>query len=393
LHVVVIPSWYPSDENPIRGIFFRQQAHALERAGHRVGVVAPQHRSLRMLKRKRLGWPRGVSIEDDSGVSVYQHQEWALFPRIPHANLRLWLRAGEVLFERYVRERDKPDVVHAHSILNAGLLAARLKERFGVPAVLTEHSSAFARGMIHGWQERGVRLAFAAMDARLVVSPALGNMLEERYGAAVRPWAWVPNMVDTEFFGLSPSQERHSRQFTFLTVSFLSETKGHRVLLEAFARRFAGDSDVRLRIGGEGEIRGELERQAHELRISEQVNFLGPLDVGRVRDEMWACDGFVLSSFYETFGVVVIEALACGKPVIATRCGGPESVINARNGILVPVEDVAALGDAMERIKEQVSLYDPQGIRKDCVARFGEAAVAGTLTNVYENVVRERGAR
>jgi teichuronic acid biosynthesis glycosyltransferase TuaC len=391
--VVVIPSWYPSAGNAVQGIFFRRQAHSLKKAGHRVGVVAPQHRSLRFLGQKTPGWRWGAEVEDDAGMPVYRHRGWALFPRVPYANQHLWLRTGEALFKRYVRERGKPDVIHAHSVLNAGLLAARLKEHFGVPAVLTEHSTAFASGIIHGWQERGVRRAFAAMDARLVVSPALGNLLEERYGAVVRPWAWVPNMVDIEFFGLAPSRERYSRPFTFLTVSLLSERKGHRVLLEAFAGRFAGDLGVRLRVGGEGKIRGELERQAHELGISEQVDFLGPLDVGRVRDEMWACDSFVLSSFYETFGVVVIEALACGKPVIATRCGGPESVINARNGILVPVGDVAALGDAMERIKERASLYDPQGIRKDCVARFGEAAVAGKLTNVYENVVRERGAR
>ena len=100
------------------------------------------------------------------------------------------------------------------------------------------------------------------------------------------------------------------------------EKKGQADLLRAFAERFAGDPSVRLGIGGDGPERGRLHELAGSLAIAEQVDWLGALDRDGVRQAMCEADAFVLPSRLETFGVVVIEALACGLPVVATRSGG-----------------------------------------------------------------------
>ena len=101
---------------------------------------------------------------------------------------------------------------------------------------------------------------------------------------------------------------------------------------------------------------------------------------------MAAANVFVLPSHHETFGVVVIEALALGKPVIATRCGGPESIIESGDGLLVPTNNIEALAQAMAEISSHMDQYDPVDIRERCRIRFGEEAIVSRLIEVYQDV-------
>ena len=102
-----------------------------------------------------------------------------------------------------------------------------------------------------------------------------------------------------------------------------------------------------------------------------------------MRTAMHQCDVFVLPSLYETFGVVLIEALAAGKPVIATRCGGPESIVNDENGLLVAPANSDALGRAMRQMVEAIDRFNKDIIRSDCIARFSRQAVIEQLGRVY----------
>ncbi len=99
-------------------------------------------------------------------------------------------------------------------------------------------------------------------------------------------------------------------------------------------------------------------------------------------------DAFVLASRAETFGVVYIEAMAAGLPVIATDCGGPADFIRADNGLLIPVGDEKALADAMERMIRTRDSYDSAAIARGVRDRFSPAAVAGELEAVYRQIVK-----
>lgn len=146
---------------------------------------------------------------------------------------------------------------------------------------------------------------------------------------------------------------------------------------------------MRLKIGGDGPLRKQLESKAKDLEIERQVIFTGLLSREKVLREMKNCDVFVLSSTFETFGVVLIEALACGKPVVATKCGGPEDIVNSTNGYLVPKKNVRALGNAMEDICLNIDKFDPYQIRKDCLLRFGEDTFVARLKSIYANLLRK----
>lgn len=91
----------------------------------------------------------------------------------------------------------------------------------------------------------------------------------------------------------------------------------------------------------------------------------------------------------ETFGVTLIEAMACGKPVIATRSGGPETFVHDDNGLLVPTGDVEALADAMRQMAKTYHQYDPDAIRADCVARFSEDAFVRSVAQLYHAAIAD----
>jgi glycosyltransferase involved in cell wall biosynthesis len=144
---------------------------------------------------------------------------------------------------------------------------------------------------------------------------------------------------------------------------------------------------VILQLVGDGPERVSLQQTACELGVSDQVFFLGLLKRDEVLEKVATATSFVFSSRYETFGVAVIEALALGKPVIATRCGGPESIIEVGDGVLVDVDDVDALSIAMFNMFQNYKTYNLQNIRRSAIDRFGEDAVITRLKAIYEEVL------
>jgi glycosyltransferase involved in cell wall biosynthesis len=396
MHVLIIPSErYVTEEQSLGGIFQRDQARALKRSGLKIGVIAPTPRSLRWLRMRLSGWSRGIEIEEDSGVPIYRCQNWSWIPgRVPYLWMRLIINFGKKLFRLYIHDHGMPDLIHAHNALYAGVIAKHLKQDYGIPFILTEHSSAYLMNEIRRWQRPFVRDAFKNASARLFVSRYLGKAVEQAFPDAAAPWEWVPNVLDPlfEYQGALDDEIPDAQGVVcFLTVGNLVGVKGHNILLKAFARAFKDKHWVRLRIGGDGPLREGLEKLCNDLGIKDQVSFLGYLTREQVLAELRRCDAFVLPSFHETFGVVLIEALACGRPVIATSCGGPEEIVNATNGILVPPGDDLALGRAMLQMLNSLDSYDREKIRRHCLDMFGEAAIVGRLLKIYDRVLEKGG--
>ena len=118
-------------------------------------------------------------------------------------------------------------------------------------------------------------------------------------------------------------------------------------------------------------------------RLADRVRWLGSVSRKNMPNLYRECDAFVLPSRGESFGIVFIEALAHGKPLIATRCGGPEDIVHADNGLLVPMDSVEELAIAMERMIQTSGNYSPQALRADFLARFSASAVVDTIEDWY----------
>ena len=378
-HILVIPSWY-SDGRGSGGGYFRDQAVALTAAGHRVAILAPAIHTWRDWRTGRITQrgPAVANIEND-GVPIYRRDEFTALPRLPYRNPLTWARCGLKLFKRYIDENGRPDLVHAHSCLNAGVLALAISRRCGVRFVVTEHSIGPTVG--RWWERDLIRRVIRGASRCFAVSPYLAGLLERHYPGSL--WQYLPNVLGETFLDHAfPAQtfpaaaDNASRQFVFLCVARLSPEKGHAQLIEAFADAFAGCGDVRLRLVGDGPARSELEALGTRLSIAAQLDFAGPLPATGVRAAMAAADVFVLASRFETFGVVVIEALACGLPVVSTASGGPNHLIDSSNGLLVAPGDKQALRDALLQMRDRASSYDRARIRAQVIRGYGPDAFA-----------------
>lgn len=389
MHILFITSYYPSQNAPITGIFFHDQATALHKAGHQVGVIVTPRINVTLEEVKRDGLSKLRALTRDAyfqDFPVYR-MHWGWFPRVAPP-LVAWLTGGAGLraYERYVREHGQPDVIHGHNTFYGGYVAARIGQRYHLPVVLTEYSSSYLEGLVFlPGQSQIVQYTLRHVDVRLTCGQSLVGALH-RY-APEQPIDVIGCIVDTSYFELAPHPPEPP-PFIFLVIAQLKERrKGFDILLKAFHKAFADRPDVQLHIRGHGPLKPELEKLVEALNLQTQVKFLGMMTRDQLRDLIYQSHALVSSSYVETFGVTVAEAMACGRPVVSTRSGGPEDFVTERSGILLPPRDLDALAEAMEKMVAEYAQFDPPAVREDCVSRFSEDVYVARLEDVYRQAL------
>lgn len=382
-HILIVPSWYPEKPGDINGSFFREQAIALHKAGYKVGVLRPEVRSIKDIK-AIFSKPYGITLENDSGINTYRFHTLNITPRMPSLSKKRWVRLGEKLFLEYVRKHGVPDIIHVHSLISGGFLAEKIKNKYHIPYVVTEHSTSFARNLVSQKQIKELTPVVDASSANLAVSNEFKELLTDIFKGG--GWSYLPNIVSENFI-TNRIIPKEAQVFNFINVCYLTKKKNIDLLIKAFAKAFKGNSSVKLKIGGDGEEKANLLELVRALNVEDQVVFLGQLTREQVKEEVSSAGAFVLSSKYETFGVVLIEALALGKPVIATKCGGPESIVTPEVGYLVENNSEEELSKAMLELIANKNKFNPENIRAYCLDNFSEKAVVAKLGKVYESVL------
>lgn len=378
MHVLFLPSWYGTAEAPWNGIFFERQAWALARAGARVGVAFVEMRSLRSFSAAALRHSHfQISGSDESGVTCLRLKGWNPAAQTT-AGARVWAMLSQRLVRDYVRRCGVPDVIHAQAALWAGRVAVRTARRLSRPSVVTEHSSAVLTGGLRASERAEAAAVYRQATALLAVSQPLARAVDALAGAA--RCRVVPNVIDVEFF-TPPPVPRRREPFTFLCVGNLLANKQVDRLIPAFARVAAERPATRLVIVGSGEQERALRAIVHRCGVDERVEFTGALPPEGVRARLWAANALVLPSAFETFGVVLVEALATGIPVIATRCGGPEDIVEPGLGVLVDPGDEPGLAAAMLAMPGE--FYSERALHERVTRRFSFEAVAQDLLALY----------
>lgn len=379
MHVLIIPSeHFLTSFYPLGGIFQFQQAKALHQAGQQIGILSAGVISPRFILKQY----NYFEFEDNDGFPVYRKYIKQWYPQ-------RWVRPSQYIscirdlglktYFEYKQRFGKPDIIHAHNIISAGFVAQAINAIDNIPYVLTEHSSAFMINSLKSSQ--GHFMAPVIKDAVIMnaVSSALADIIKR--GFQMESVDVFPNIVESLFLETPLSRSKNS-EFVFLNIASLDANKNQAIIIEAFARHFH-KKHARLRIGGKGPYEKCLKKLAIQLEVQDQIDFLGYIDRASVIQEMQNANCFVLSSYHETFGVVLIEALALGVPIVATRCGGAEDIVTERNGLLVSPGDPIAFGNAMKRMVATQMEYNPSDLRKECRRYFGSEAFIRRATQLY----------
>lgn len=400
MRLLVLPSWYPSARAPMAGRFVHDQAVSLQQARHDIDLAVlgwghldgalslrdPAQTAAALAWRWRMrGGPRWQAGPDGVTQIWAPALSWTLNWRAGH--LRGQLRACQRAFALAQQRWGGVDLIHAHVSLPGGVIARRLARQHGLPYVLTEHMSPFpfaALRQADGRLHPALAPVFADAAAVVAVSEALAGEIR---GHGLRCDHVLPNVVDERRFAVALPPPG---PWTCLAVAALKPQKGIDLLLRAWARRGEALHGARLRIAGDGPERAALHALAHGLGLAQQVEWLGALHPEQVPAALAAAHALVLPSRHETFGVVLAEALMSGRPVLATRCGGPDSVVGPDDGLLVPVEDVAALAQGLAALPswagDQAARQAP-ALRARAQARWGLQAVGAALGALYDDVL------
>ena len=380
--ILIIASWYPSASSPVSGVFVQDQAQALSKK-YDVAVLAPRLVGWREILRGKIGAPSQFNTEEN--LLVCRERVLAPVPRAPTLAYRRWLPAAEKSFLKLLARWGKPDLMHAHVVLPAGLAAVRMGKQHAIPVVLTEHTSPFSAHLKTSILRRWVSETLAQVDRVIAVSPALAQQIHA-FVDGIKICV-IGNLIKTDFF--IPAKNAEHEITRFLSVGLLTEQKGIEFLLQAAQRLVQrGITTFELVIGGDGPERARLERLTRSFGLANRCRFVGLLARAQVKHWMQHCDVFVLPSLHETFGLVLAEAMSCGKPVIATRCGGPEFVVTPATGVLIEPANPETLANTMEDFIHKRLQYDPQRVRDSVVERFSETAFLKNIAEVYEQVCK-----
>ena len=247
-----MPSGTGSALNAGESVRSVDQAQALARAGHKVGILAPKVWGVRDYRAGPLPDMNLIAAEDEGFVRVWRLNTLHRLPRMPYRDSRAFCAAGRRLYDAYAAAEGQPDVLHGHAALYGGVLAADLSRRTGVPAVLTEHSTDYAQGKHRWWQKLLIRRALRDARARLAVSPQLHDILIDQYAGAARPLEVVPNILTPAFEANPPPTDEMPGPFIFLCVARISAEKNQDGLIRAFAQAFP-EGDEELHFIGSGE--------------------------------------------------------------------------------------------------------------------------------------------
>lgn len=392
MNIFHIPSKYPSAKEPLAGIFFRDQALALgEKSPHKIIIsLWGQNEYALPLNRPFLVIVNFISFfqakPDFKKISknVFEISRPALswYHKFFGGNINKVIESNRRNFLQAQEKFGPINVIHAHLCYPGSYIAMKLAEEFKVPYIVTEHMGTFPYPFYleKGRLPKFIREPLAKADQLIAVSSSLKKQMENHQ---IRNIKVIPNLADEDFF--VPAQIRRKSFFTFFNLGNSDPEKGTEDLVRAIAEAVKSNPKLRFRIAGPGDY-SSYKKIAEQLKIQPYIIWLGALSKNQVKKELQSCDVFILASRHESFGLVYVEAMACGKPVIATRCGGPESIVTRETGILVEVANIKQISRAMLDVANGSRKFNSQKIRKIFLNNFSKEAVTKKIIDCYKSL-------
>ena len=376
-----ICSWYPNRVIPNLANFVYRHAKATDLFADICVINACSDPSLSE------GYDITVDYEPFLAVRIYY---------VPTRNplLKAWR-----IFQAYIRGYrticnlwGKPELIHLHTLFPAGIFGWYLYFKEKISFVITEHRAGYMHkgGSYQGFgMKLFTQLTFRWAKYAFPISHSFGEAL--RGHGLTTNFRVVPNVIDTDFFNLpSLSEKRISDgKFRFLHIGALSDfQKNQSGIIRAAACLAVNRNDFEVYIVGAGQDSEELIGLSKELKIwGKHIFFKGHLKEDQVVLELKASDGLLMFSNIESQMVVVLEAMACGLPIIATETGGINERVTEQTGILLQIGDEKGLTEAMNYMIDNKDKYDPSVIRQKIVEKCSVQAVGQAISDVYKEVL------
>lgn len=381
MKVLFINSIFPNSIEPTKGNFVLKNIAAYPE-DIQVAVIAPVPFFLGVRRGKAT-----VRVNQQDTLSLGTRQIKVYRPRIillPRNLLQPLMPILEYLFIRrickQIAKEWSPDIIHANFGTPDGIAAALISKETSIPLVITEHQAKLRNFLNIPIIGKMMLWAYDKAYKVICVSSFSANIIKE-FKPTLPNLTVIPNGVDFRRFRLRQLSQAPRKA---IYIGYLVPHKGVHVLLKALAKVQESGISLDLSIVGDGSYRQALELLSRQLNISSRVSFLGEKSAAEVAELISKHDFMIHPSFIESFGIVMVEALAAGLPVLGTFNGGAEDIVSSEVGTLVKVNDVDDLVSGITSILSRWKEFDPEAIRSYALSRFSMENVAKRTIEVYK---------
>lgn len=384
MKIMIMPTSYPDESNPVKNVYIYEQAKALAALGHQICVLHVQKQPSKALLK-----PLDKSVRCcDDGFAVRYARKMKTFweGKLPGVNRDSFVRCMKQLFSVALEKEGLPDVIYSHFSCWAGYAAVQIGRQYHIPVVNIEHFNKFINGRADKAMIEGLKCVVEQSEANLAVSEKLRDCILGLTGTD-KPVEVVPNMIDDRFVYCAP--EAHEG-FVFSAVANLNRGKRFDLLIQAFCEAFSADENVKLLIGGGGNEKENLLQLISQNQREHQIQLLGRVDREQTLRVYQESDCFALPSAFETFGIVWREAMAVGRPVITTDHGGWSSEDWSEDfGIMIPVDDKQALVAALKAMRSEYAKYDLKKISQFAHENYDSQVIGKRIEAILEKAIQE----
>ena len=385
MRVFVVPSWHPTPDRPLWANWVVPHIEAVREAGVEAYVLQVD---LEVDSSSQQGFPdrTAATLIDDNHyylplpIKKHRFQRTRLFYG---SVLREYISALRDLYRLAVKTWGRPDVLHAHVSLPAGYGAAEVGKEEGIPVIITEHYSGFEYDAKYWWRA-GYFVKKMVVQGFYTVSPGFADRI--RKTGLIEVSGVLPNPIDTDVFQLSRHKELHSDIVRIVTAGNMGWIKGTDILFEAL-RIILNEVNWHLTIFGSYTEQKAFARWLSDPDFASRVDFPGKVSKEQLAKTFANSDVYVVSSRVETASVSMLEAMACGVPVVTTRIGAPETLIDDSVGVSVAPNDPEALAQGIRQVVSNLNEYDPVVLRTFVEQRYSKPVVARKMIEAYERAL------
>ena len=400
--ILIISHMYPRDYNRAGGIFVHEQAKVLRSRGIDARVVSGEPfwiNTCNVLKVTRaLKSYRNTAMnewDEFDGVPILR-LPYIVSNHLPFKYHAFTYTQGIMRHIKFIYSTFKFNLIHAHTAFLDGSAARKVASCYQVPYLITEHTGPFTTLTGSRYMKKKVKKSIKNADQLIAVSDSLlKEMIKEIPSLDLCHAIVIPNVVDCDLFHMQPAQSNRSNVRNYLQILWVGHfvpVKRVSELLKAFAlfmNQCKSNFQFRLKLVGSGEQEQALRQLAQDLNINDSVEFAGQADHNTLATYYNSCDFLIISSESETFGVVAIEAMSCGRPVLSTNCGGPEEIIiNEQLGMVVG-QSAQEMASGMEDMVERIQDFEPRLIRESALQRFSCDRIGAQLEEIYDDFYAE----
>ena len=374
MYILMIARGIPSERYPQWGCFEKDQAEALVALGHKVVVASVDSRVV-------WSWRKiGITRNDKNGIVFYNSF------LIPGAltglfglKFNLFIKQWQMqrIYKRLVKEQGKPDIICGHfsfSTCNAVPIAIDNH----IPLIGIEHNAIFNEDKLSPHTYFTSNYAYQHTQQIIAVSKNLQSRIKYHLG---KESVVVHNTVGKEFLE-APEAEAPDKLIKFVAVGNLIFRKGYDLLIQAFTDLDLPHDSWVLNIIGDGEEEETLQHHINTANLQNNIFLLGKKNKKEIVNFLTSSHVFMMPSRNENFSVAILEALACGLPIVASDCGGVRDCINDSNGIIFPIDNV-------EELKNRDICFDNQSIATQCKENFAPKVIAQKLINVFKQTIEQ----